>query len=151
MSKTSHQKHEQKQKSKHHVTQNSSKPSKSHEDYQAHSFGDVIIVLLIIGLGIVFILPFYAVMPAAARYATIIVFGITIALFAASLWKQKPVDMAVTHPQTAAHLAYLATVVVLACVIILQLLSGRLDIWLIVILTAILVVRNLLVLGHNPE
>ncbi|MBI2798081.1 hypothetical protein HYX70_02135 [Candidatus Saccharibacteria bacterium] len=145
MSKNSHQKHELKKK---HSSTNHTKQT-ADVDYKAHSFADIIIVLLIIGLGIIFILPFYAFMPLAAQMVLLILFGTTIVLFAASLWRQKPANMVVTHPQTAGHLAYLAAVVVLATVIILQILNGQLDIWLIVVLVIIMVVRSLLVISHK--
>lgn len=146
MSRNSHRKYEQ---NKHSVQSNTAHVVKSHEDYQAHTWGDTLIVLLIIGLGIIFILPFYSVMPAGARYAAMIVFAITIVLFAGSLWNKKPADMAVTHPQTAGHLVYLATIVILACVIVLQLLSGQLDFWLVVILVVVILARSLLVMLHK--
>ncbi len=78
MSKQSHQKHEHKQAHKHHSEAQDVQP---HEDYHAGVFGDVIIVLLILGLGLFFILPFYGLLPNPGNIVIILIFFLIIGGF----------------------------------------------------------------------
>lgn len=61
MSKNSHSKHEHKQAHKRHPEAQSTELP--HEDYQAGFGGDIVIFILIIGLGLFFVLPFYGLLP----------------------------------------------------------------------------------------
>lgn len=61
MSKNSHNKHEHKQAHKHKVDMQSAEVP--HEDYRAGLGGDIVIFILIIGLGLFFVLPFYGLLP----------------------------------------------------------------------------------------
>ncbi len=75
MSKNSHAKHEHKKK---HENQSYQTP---HEDYQAGAFGDVIIGLLIMGLGLFFILPFFAVLNDSALLLVLGIYFVVIVGF----------------------------------------------------------------------
>lgn len=149
MSKTSHQKHAQKKH--HHTTKATPSTTTYHADYQAHGWGDFLIVLLILAMGLFFILPFYVLIPPAAQMFVLILFGLTVLVFAVMLWRKKPADMAISHPQTAGHLVYLAAVVTLATIIILQLISGHLDYWLVLILAVIMITHSVLALSHQSK
>ena len=85
MSKNSHAKHELKQK---HRPQNNSYQV-PHEDYHAGAFGDIIIVLLIIGLGLFFVAPFYQYMNSGSLIFVITVFALIILLFAVFVWRKR--------------------------------------------------------------
>lgn len=85
MSKKSHAKHEAKQKHK-------SQPvsyEKPHEDYQAGAFGDAIIILLIVGLGLFFVVPFFPYMTDTTLLAVLSVFVLIIVVFAYLLRKKR--------------------------------------------------------------
>jgi LPXTG-motif cell wall-anchored protein len=75
MSKNSHAKHEHKKK---HENQSYQTP---HEDYQAGAFGDVIIGLLIMGLGLFFILPFFALLNDSALLLVLGIYFVVIVGF----------------------------------------------------------------------
>lgn len=75
MSKNSHAKHEHKKK---HENQSYQTP---HEDYQAGAFGDVIIGLLIMGLGLFFILPFFALLNDSALLLVLGIYFVAIVGF----------------------------------------------------------------------
>ena len=77
MSKTSHAKHEHKNKLKH----QSDSYEKPHEDYKAGRFGHFLIALLIIGLGLFFVLPFYGLLPQGLQVAIIVIFILIVVLF----------------------------------------------------------------------
>lgn len=85
MSKTSHAKHEHKNKKKH----QDMSYEKPHEDYHAGKFGDLIIGLLILGLGLFFIIPFYSLIPAAGQVVVIGLFFLVLVLFAIFVWRKR--------------------------------------------------------------
>lgn len=85
MSKNSHAKHEHKQK---HKPQPNSYQT-PHEDYHAGAFGDIVIVLLIIGLGLFFVAPFYQYLNSGALLFVITIFVLIILLFALFVWRKK--------------------------------------------------------------
>ena len=85
MSKNSHAKHEHKNKSKHQDTSY----EKPHEDYHAGVGGDILIGLLILGLGLFFIIPFYSFIPAAGQIFIIALFAIVILAFSFFVWKKR--------------------------------------------------------------
>jgi hypothetical protein len=85
MSKKSHAKHEQKNKHK-------SQPmsyEKPHEDYHAGAFGDTIIILLILGLGLFFIVPFFPYMSDNTLLIVLSVFVLIVVAFAFFLRKKR--------------------------------------------------------------
>jgi len=85
MSKKSHAKHEKKQKHK------STKQSFEvpHEDYHAGAFGDTIIILLILGLGLFFIVPFFPYMSDNTLLIVLSLFAIVVVFFALLLRKKR--------------------------------------------------------------
>lgn len=85
MSKNSHAKHEHKNKTKHQAESY----EKPHEDYHAGKMGDLLIGLLILGLGLFFIIPFYALIPASGQMFVIGFFFLVIILFAIFLWRKR--------------------------------------------------------------
>jgi LPXTG-motif cell wall-anchored protein len=85
MSKKSHAKHEQKQKHKSQIASY----EKPHEDYQAGAFGDTIIILLIIGLGLFFVVPFFPYMSDNTLLIVLAVFILIIVVFAYLLRKKR--------------------------------------------------------------
>lgn len=86
MSKNSHAKHEHKQNHRQNkALQGYEKP---HEDYHAGIWGDVVIFILIIGLGIFFVLPFYGLLPYPGSVLIIITFLLIIAGFALLIWRR---------------------------------------------------------------
>ena len=85
MSKNSHAKHEH--KNKHKAQPNSYQTP--HEDYHAGAFGDIIIVLLIIGLGLFFVAPFYQYMNAGSLLFVMVVFLVIILLFGLFVWRKR--------------------------------------------------------------
>lgn len=85
MSKNSHAKHEHKNKAKHQVESY----EKPHEDYHAGKMGDLVIGLLILGLGLFFIIPFYSLIPAAGQIFVIAFFILIIIIFCAFVWKKR--------------------------------------------------------------
>ncbi len=85
MSKTSHAKHEQKNKKKH----QDMSYEKPHEDYHAGALGDVIIGLLILGLGLFFIIPFYSYIPATGQIVVIVLFALVILAFSVFVWNRR--------------------------------------------------------------
>lgn len=85
MSRTSHAKHEHKNKKKHQDISY----EKPHEDYHAGVMGDIVIGLLILGLGIFFIVPFYSLMSTAGQIAAITLFLLAIAIFILFVWKKR--------------------------------------------------------------
>ena len=85
MSKKSHAKHEAKQKHK-------SQPmsyEKPHEDYHAGAFGDTIIILLILGLGLFFIVPFFPYMSDNTLLVVLALFALVVVFFAFFLRKKR--------------------------------------------------------------
>ena len=85
MSKKSHAKHEKKQQ--HKGTKQSYEAP--HEDYHAGAFGDSIIVLLILGLGLFFIVPFFPYMSDNALLIVLSIFAIVVVFFAWLLRKKR--------------------------------------------------------------
>ena len=77
MSKNSHVKHEHKNKKK----QQDMSYEKPHEDYHAGFLGDIIIGLLILGLGLVFVIPFYFLVPAAGQVFVVGLFLLVVGIF----------------------------------------------------------------------
>lgn len=84
MSKNSHAKHEHKNH-QHKAVNSYEKP---HEDYHAGVWGDIVIFILIIGLGLFFVLPFYGVLPNPGSVMIIITFLLIIAGFALLIWRR---------------------------------------------------------------
>lgn len=85
MSKKSHAKHEHKQK---HKSQSMGYET-PHEDYHVGAFGDIVIVLLIIGLGLFFVVPFFPYMNNGSLIFILIVFLLIILLFGIFVWRKK--------------------------------------------------------------
>lgn len=86
MSKNSHNKHEHKQAQNHHPkAQGSEVP---HEDYQPGLGGDIVIFILIIGLGLFFILPFYGLLPNPGNVMLILLFILIVLGFVLLLWRR---------------------------------------------------------------
>lgn len=85
MSKSSHAKHEHKKHQSSNAQQGYEKP---HEDYQAGVWGDIVIFILIIGLGLFFVLPFYGVLPNPGNVLIITTFLLIIAGFALLIWRR---------------------------------------------------------------
>ncbi len=83
MSKNSHAKHEHQKKA------SNDSYETPHEDYKAGVFGDVIIGLLILGLGLFFILPFYFVLRGSAQVFVMVIFVLVIMAFALFMWHKK--------------------------------------------------------------
>ncbi len=83
MSKNSHAKHE------HHKKASNDSFETPHEDYKAGVFGDVIIGLLIFGLGLIFVLPFYFVLKGSAQVFVMVIFVLIIIVFALFMWHKK--------------------------------------------------------------
>ena len=75
MSKNSHSKHEHKKKHEHQSYQ------APHEDYQAGAFGDVVIGLLVLGLGLFFILPFFTILSDSALLLVLGIYFVAIIAF----------------------------------------------------------------------
>jgi len=88
MSKNSHAKHEQKQKHKH-KHQPDMSYQKPHEDYHVGAFGDIVIVLLIIGLGLFFVVPFFPYLNNGSLVFVLVVFLLIILLFGLFVWRKK--------------------------------------------------------------
>lgn len=86
MSKNSHAKHEQKQKHRHSTDMSYQKP---HEDYHVGTMGDIVIVLLIIGLGLFFVVPFFPYLNNGSLVFILVVFALIVALFALFVWRKK--------------------------------------------------------------
>lgn len=85
MSKNSHSKHEHKQK---HKSQPMSYQA-PHEDYHVGAFGDIIIVMLIIGLGLFFVVPFFPYMTGGSLIFVLAVFLLIILLFGFFVWRKR--------------------------------------------------------------
>jgi len=85
VSKTSHAKHEHKNKKKH----QDMSYEKPHEDYQAGIGGDIVIGLLILGLGLFFIIPFYSYIPALGQIVIIALFALVILAFSLFVWNKR--------------------------------------------------------------
>jgi len=85
LSKKSHAKHEHKNKAKHQAESY----EKPHEDYQAGPLGDVIIGVLILGLGLFFIIPFYSLIPAVGQIFVLSAFFVVILAFSAFVWRKR--------------------------------------------------------------
>lgn len=85
MSKHSHAKHEHKQK---HKNQSMSYQT-PHEDYHVGAFGDIIIVMLIIGLGLFFVVPFFPYMTGGSLIFVLGVFLLIVLLFGFFVWRKR--------------------------------------------------------------
>lgn len=85
MSRTSHAKHEHKNK-KSNQAQTYEKP---HEDYQAGKLADFIIGFLILGLGIFFIVPFYPLMSSTGQIIAIVLFLLVVLSFMIVVWRKR--------------------------------------------------------------
>jgi len=83
MSKNSHSKHEHKKKHDHLSYQT------PHEDYQAGAFGDVVIGLLVLGLGLFFILPFFTILSDSALLLVLGIYFVAIIAFIAFVIKKR--------------------------------------------------------------
>ncbi len=83
MSKNSHAKHEHKKK---HENQSYQTP---HEDYQAGVFGDVVIGLLVLGLGLFFILPFFTILSDSALLLVLGIYFVAIIAFTTFVIKKR--------------------------------------------------------------
>lgn len=84
MSKQSHIRHQN--KNKHIKRPGYQKP---HEDYRAGIAGDIVIYLLILGMCLIFIMPFYGLLPNPGNIVLISAFGAVIALFAVLVKRKK--------------------------------------------------------------
>lgn len=147
MSKKSHAKHEAKHKKpKHH---SATKPeSIAKEDiFSEHKTGsEIIIALLIFGLGIFFMVPIYSALTAPGQLALLVIFMLAIFLFAALHWRRgAPLssDPAEVHPSE--HLigqfVYISALALLSIAIIIQFFSGGVDLWLVAILVLLVLIK----------
>jgi LPXTG-motif cell wall-anchored protein len=60
-----------------------------HEDYQAGAFGDVVIGLLVLGLGLFFILPFFTILSDSAMLLVLGIYFVAIIAFIAFVIKKR--------------------------------------------------------------
>ena len=84
MSKTSHRKHELREKSKQQLNNKN-----LHQDYEAGLWGDVLILFLIIGLGLFFVMPFYSLLSGTGQILIMSMYLSIIMLFAILVWHKK--------------------------------------------------------------
>lgn len=137
MSKNSHAKHEHKKHSKQYL-----KYEKPHEDYKAGVWGDVLVILLIIGLGLFFIMPFFALMPSTGQVMIMTIFLLIVAIFAGLVWRNKPADEREAHQNArVGNFVFSLAIISIGALILYQVIYHKLDIALMVILLLLVVAR----------
>lgn len=141
MSKTSHNKHENKH-NKHQHTKSTLGYEKPHEDYKASAFGDLIIIFLIIGLGLFFILPFYAYIPDFGQMLIMVTFLLIVAVFAGLVWRRKPKDEREAHHHASAgNVVFSLAILLIGALLLYQVFLHKLDPLLVLILLILVGVR----------
>lgn len=137
MSKNSHAKHEHKKHSKQSMSY-----EKPHEDYKSGVWGDVLIIVLILGLGLFFILPFFALMPTTSQVVIMTMFLLAIAIFVGLVWRSKPRDEREAHHNArVGNFVYSLALVSIGGLILYQVVYRKLDIALVVIMLLLVVAR----------
>ncbi len=145
MSKKSHQKHEAAKHHKQHSRTQTIKPIPEEDIFTEHKFGsEVIIALIIFALGIFFMVPLYSASTVAFQFVALTLFMLAVLAFMITHWRKlkKQKD----HPQMPLmeRFVFLGTISILSVAIVVQVLSGTLDLWLPAILIVIILLKVLL-------
>jgi len=143
MSRTSHQKHEAKHKKPAH--QNPRFEEIPEEDiFTEHRFSsEIIIALVIFGLGLFFMVPAYSALTVNWQFALLVVFMLVVLGFAIAHWRNRPKNGTNKLPLVE-RIVFLAVIALLSVAIIAQVIMHSLDIWLVVILVLTVLLKMLL-------
>lgn len=151
MSKKSHQKHEAKHKKPKH-----SKPQFEHieeEDiFTEHKFGsEIIIALLIFGLGLFFMVPAYSALTVNMQFGLLILFMLVVLGFAIAHWRNRPAKNDANKLPMVERVVFLAVIALLSVAIIAQVIMHSLDVWLIAILVIVVLLKMLLTSHYTKK
>lgn len=151
MSKKSHQKHESKHKKPKH-----NKPQFEHieEDdiFTEHKFGsEIIIALLIFGLGLFFMVPAYNALTVNMQFGLLTIFMLVVLGFAIAHWRNRPAINDANKLPMVERVVFLAIVALLSVAIIVQVIMHNLDVWLIAILVLVVLFKMLLTSHYSKK
>lgn len=148
MSKTSHQKHEQ--KNQNHKNRTKIKHIPEDDVLTEHKFGtEVVIGLIIFALGMFFMVPFYSATTAPIQLAILALFMLAVLAFIITHWRKLKKQS--NHPQMPAleRFIYLSIVAILSVAIFVQVLTKSLDLWLVFILVIVVLLKIFLLSRTN--
>lgn len=150
MSKTSHQKHEAKHKKPKHKNPQF-EPIKEEDIFTEHRLGsEIIIALVIFGLGLFFMVPFYSALTVNLQFALLIVFMLVVLGFAITHWRNRPKTTTAKLPLVE-RVVFLAAIALLSIAIIVQVIAHNLDTWLVLILVIIVLLKILLTSRYSDK
>jgi cation transport ATPase len=143
MSKTSHARHEAKHKKPQHKNPQFEKIEEN-DIFTEHKFtSEIIIALVIFGLGLFFMVPAYSALTVHWQFALLLVFMLVVLGFAITHWRSRPAKAANKMP-VVERVVFLAAIGLLSLAIIIQVLMHNLDVWLVAILVIIVLLKMLL-------
>jgi cation transport ATPase len=143
MSKKSHAKHEAKHKKPAHKKPQFEKIEEDDIFTEHKTFSEIIIALVIFGLGQFFMVPVYSALTVNIQFALLVVFMLVIAGFAITHWRNRPKNTINKMPAVERAI-FLTVIGLLSIAIIVQVIMRSLDIWLVAILVIIILLKMLL-------
>lgn len=143
MSKTSHQKREAKHKKPAHKA-SGYEPIKEEDIFTEHRLGsEIIIALVIFGLGLFFMVPIYSALTVNLQLALLVVFMLVVLGFAITHWRNRPKTTTNKLPLVE-RIVFLVVIALLSVAITTQVIMRNLDVWLVFILVLIVLLKILL-------
>lgn len=142
MSRTSHARHESKQKKPKHKSPQI-ETIQEEDLFTEHKFtSEILIALVIFGLGLFFMVPAYSALTVNGQFVLLAAFMLVVLVFAITHWRARPKHN--TKLPTVERIVFLAVITLLSIAIIVQVFMHSLDSWLIVILVLTILLKMLL-------
>lgn len=105
-------------------------------------FFEIALSLIFVFLLVLFLNPFMLWMPTTLQYAAVTLVVLLFALFAGMVWRERPVDEREEHhAMLAGRVAYLFGMLVLVVGVVVQAVSGHVDVWLVLTLAAMVLTK----------
>lgn len=144
MSRNSHRKHEY--KSKHSLHKNTTNQEIPEDDIfvEHRGWSEVLIALIIFALGLFFMVPVFSATTVNIQFALLILFVIAVLLFVVTHWRKQKQYSAQHKLPLLENFVYLSIISILMIAIVIQVVSGTLDLWLPVILVVAVLLKVLL-------
>lgn len=120
--------------------------------FAKHKFGsEVLIGLIIFGLGMFFMVPFYSTTTAPLQLVLLGLFMLAILVFVITHYKNLKSHQSQKQLPLIERFVYISIVAVLSLAIVIQFFSGTLDIWLVFILIFVVLFKIFLLARYSDN
>lgn len=134
------------------MTKKSNSENNQKDIFAKHKFGsEVLIGLIIFGLGMFFMVPFYSTTTAPLQLVLLGLFMLAILVFVITHYKNLKSHQAQKQLPLIEMFVYISIVAVLSLAIVIQFFSGTLDIWLVFILIFVVLFKIFLLARYSDN